>query len=161
MIRYNTGMESLKPQDVVVALKLCVVAERKGKRLSIAALSVELGMSSSEVHAAIRRGRTSGFLSAPLVGINRRAGVQHRPNTSAILEFLVHGLKYVFPARRGELTRGLATSYGAPPLKSKIGKGAGPVPVWPSPEGTTRGVALEPLYPTVPFAASRPPPRGV
>lgn len=35
---------------------------------------------------------------------------------AALEEFLRHGLKYAFPAERGELTRGVATSYGAAPL---------------------------------------------
>jgi hypothetical protein len=32
----------------------------------------------------------------------------------------VHGLKYAFPAEHGEVTRGVATSYAAEPLKSEI-----------------------------------------
>jgi hypothetical protein len=45
------------------------------------------------------------------------------------------------------------TSYAAPPLKKKIAPGDNLPPVWPYPEGTTRGVAFEPLYPSVPAAA--------
>ena len=35
--------------------------------------------------------------------------------------------------------------------------GTDPVPVWPDKNGTVRGVALYPLYPSVPEAASRNP----
>jgi hypothetical protein len=38
-----------------------------------------------------------------------------------------------------------------------INPGTDPPPVWPDPEGSTRGVAFEPLYPTVPQAARRDP----
>jgi hypothetical protein len=31
-------------------------------------------------------------------------------------EFLIHGLKYVFWAEQGEMTRGMPTAYAAPPL---------------------------------------------
>ena len=64
-------------------------------------------------------------------------------------------MKYVFPANRGELTRGVPTSYAAPPLKKFIVKGHDLPPVWPDAEGKVRGMAFEPLYRTVPFAASR------
>ncbi len=82
-------------------------------------------------------------------------GLGDRPNISALEEFLVHGVKYAFPAERGELTRGVPTSYAAPPLKNHISPGSDPPPVWPDPEGAVRGVAFEPLYPTVPVAAKR------
>jgi len=70
---------------------------------------------------------------------------------------LLHGLKYVFPAEHGEPTRGLPTSYAAPPLRDEILSPDDLPPVWPWHEGQTRGVAFEPLYKTVPIAASRDP----
>ncbi|HEX7708861.1 MAG TPA: hypothetical protein VF701_20545 [Thermoanaerobaculia bacterium] len=86
-----------------------------------------------------------------------RSGSRQRPNSTAVLEFLVHGLKYVFPAKRGELTRGVPTSYAAPPLNALFAKGQEPIPVWPFAEGTERGVSFEPLYRTVPSVALRDP----
>ena len=121
-------------------------------------LGLELGMSSSEVHAAMKRLRASGLLQAEVITNGKlRAGKpsRSRPNATALSEFLVHGLKYVFPVKRGELTRGIPTSYAATPLKKLIAKGQEPPPVWPYAEGKVRGTAFEPLYPTVPFAASR------
>ncbi len=159
-------MESLKPQDVLVILKICSLANAKTheeKSPSMAWLGVELGLSSSEVHAAMRRLRASGLLQpaiAMIVGPRGSRWVRGklesvRPNATALSEFLVHGLKYVFPADRGELTRGVPTSYAAAPLKKFIAKGRDLPPVWPYPEGKVRGTAFEPLYRTVPFAASR------
>jgi hypothetical protein len=79
----------------------------------------------------------------------------NRPNIAALEEFLTHGLKYVFPAERGELTRGVATSYGAAPLRALIAPTDDPIPVWPYGEGKQRGVSLAPLYKTAPIAALR------
>ena len=53
--------------------------------------------------------------------------------------------------------RGLPTSYAAEPLKRLIAAGDEPIPVWPHPEGKSRGIALAPLYKTVPIAAMRDP----
>ena len=68
-------------------------------------------------------------------------------------EFLVHGVKYMFPAVRGGVTRGMLTSYAAPPLNGQISAGADLPPVWPLATGEHRGVSLDPLYRTVPQAA--------
>jgi hypothetical protein len=68
---------------------------------------------------------------------------------------LVHGVKYAFPTKRGEVTRGLPTSYAAPPLNKHMEPGSELPPVWPFPEGQHRGVSLEPLYKTAPVAAVR------
>jgi DNA-binding Lrp family transcriptional regulator len=134
----------LKPQDIVVALKLCLFGSR---RPPFSHIAVELGMSPSEVHASIKRLQASRLVHGP--------ELKESANLPALEEFLVHGLKYVFPAERGELTRGIPTSYAAEPLKSLIVPGSDPPPVWPFPEGTVRGMAFEPLYKTVPIAALR------
>jgi hypothetical protein len=158
-------VESLKPQDVLVLLKICSLAsaEASGSRPPMAWLGMELGLSSSEVHAAFRRLRASGLLQAetmtrpgaPASPRSRGKVDWIRPNISGVEEFLVHGLKYAFPPKRGELTRGIPTSYAAAPLKAHIAKGQEPPPVWPYSDGKVRGFAFEPLYRTVPFAASR------
>ena len=142
---YNGGM-NLKPQDIYVALKIAAAGER---RASYSQLGLELGMSPSEVHACVERAVTSHLLHP--------ADRQHRPNAAALEEFLVHGLKYVFPADRGEPTRGVATSYGAKPLRALIAARDEAVPVWPHAAGRQRGVAMAPLHKSAPVAALRDP----
>jgi DNA-binding Lrp family transcriptional regulator len=137
-------MMALKPQDVVVLLKLCGL---DGKRPPLAKIAEELAMSVSEVHAAIKRAQAARLLHGP--------ELSERPNWKALEEFLVHGLKYVFPAQHGPMTRGLPTSYAAEPLRRFIKGGNEPVPVWPNSKGHVRGTAFEPLYPSVPEAARR------
>lgn len=136
----------LKPQDIFVVLKIVAAGS---KRPPYAQLASELQMSASEVHACVKRAAACHLLHGP--------DLMHRPNLTAVEEFLVHGLQYVFPAERGELTRGVPTSYAADPLQSMIAPGTEPIPVWPSAPGSDRGMAFAPLYKTAPIAALRDP----
>lgn len=104
-------------------------------------------MSASEVHACVKRATACHLLHG--------RGLMNRPNLTAVEEFLVRGLRYVFPAERGELARGVPTSYAAAPLSRLIVPGTEPIPVWPSGDGTERGIAFAPLYKTAAMAAMR------
>lgn len=132
----------LKPQDIVILLKLVTLGDRPW---SYNALAHDLFMSPSEVHSGIRRAAAARLFD----------GVRNVPLVKALEEFLVHGVKYAFPPDRGPLTRGIPTSYAAPPLKEKIVQPAEPPPVWPDPEGQERGYEFSPLYKSVPKAAGR------
>ena len=136
----------LKPQDIMVALKLCTYEQ---KRPPISVVAAELNMSPSEIHAAIKRLQKARLLHGAEMG--------ERPNLSALEEFLLHGVKYAFPAEHGQVTRGVPTSFAAPPLKDDIASSDELPPVWPWRDGETRGIALEPLYRTAPAAALRDP----
>jgi len=135
---------NLKPQDIVVVLKLFAYPD---VRPPISIIANDLSLSPSEVHGAIGRLRASRLLHGP--------ALKDRPNISGLEEFLIHGLKYAFPAEHSNVTRGIPTSYAAEPLKSEIAMSNEPPPVWPWPEGDTRGIGLEPLYKKVPQAALR------
>ncbi len=108
-------------------------------------LASDLLLSSSEVHASIGRCAHSGLL--------RFDGRQKLVNRTGLLEFLEHGLRYAFPAEKGELTRGLPTAYAAEPLRSALQADNGPPPVWPHGEGKERGYSFDPLYKRTPEAA--------
>lgn len=135
----------LKPQDVVVLLKLVALGQQAW---TFQRLATELSVSQSEVHAGVRRAVAARLMT----DATSAAG---QPVRSALLEFLVHGVKYAYPAERGGLTRGVATGYAAPPLNAVIVGSNDPPPVWPYAEGSVRGYALAPLYRTVPQAALR------
>lgn len=137
----------LKPQDVVILLKLVVLGPRPW---TYQRLAEELSMSQSEVHAGVRRA-----VAARLMNDATTAG--GRVNYLALREFLIHGVRYAYPPKRGALTRGMPTGYAAPPLNRVIAPSSDPPPVWPYAEGTVRGLSLEPLYPSVPAAALRDP----
>ena len=137
----------LRPQDVVVLLRLAL---EPGTAPTYAALAEDVGMTASEVHGAVERAVVAQLASKDASG---RATVLLTP----LRQFIQHGARYCFPASHGSLTRGLPTGYAAPPLKEKILAGNDPVPVWPHKNGTVRGMALHPLYPSVPDAALRSP----
>jgi hypothetical protein len=130
----------LKPQDVVVLLKIQALA---GRKWSFANLAGDIGMSPSTIHNSLQTAAAAGLFDSR----------SKQPVRRNLLEFLVHGLKYCFPPVRGELTRGFPTSYAASPLVSLFPPSSEPPPVWPHPNGPVRGVAFEPLYPSVPEAA--------
>jgi hypothetical protein len=132
---------TLKPQDIVVLLKLLKAGD---KRPTYAQLAVDLYMSPSEVHASIRRARTARLIHGPELG--------DRVNAKALEEFLVHGIRYAFPPEKGGMIRGMPTASAAEPLSRKMTQEE-PVPVWPFEQGSKRGYAFLPLYKKAPQAA--------
>jgi len=134
----------LLPQDVVVLAKLLSYG---GERPPIAQVAVDLALSPSQVHASLKRLERSRLVDA-------QTG---RPLLKAVEEFLIHGVKYAFPAQRGEATRGMPTAYAAPPLSDHIADNGDLPPVWPDSEGDVRGVTFEPLHKAAPKSSRRDP----
>ena len=137
----------LRPQDLVVLLRLSL---ERDSAPTYAALGEELGLTASEVHAGLERATLAQLARKDKAG--KPAVVRE-----ALWLYVQHGARYSFPATRGEVTRGLPTGYAAAPLKDKIVQPNDPPPVWPYKNGTVRGTAFYPLYPTVPGAAMRNP----
>lgn len=137
----------LRPQDLVVLLRLSL---EQGAPPTYAVLSGELGLTASEVHAALERATQAQLARKDAAG---KATVVRE----ALRLFVQHGARYAFPATRGEMTRGVPTGYAAAPLKDKIIQSNEPPPVWPHKSGSVRGATFYPLYPTVPDAAARNP----
>lgn len=133
----------LKPQDILVSLKLALLP--RAERATYAKLSAALAISTSEVHTAVKRAKAARLVSKLDSGLT----VDRR----ALLEFVIHGLKYAFPAERGSLTRGMPTSYAAPPMNREFAPGSDPPPVWPDAAGTVRGIKFSPLTRHAPKAA--------
>jgi DNA-binding Lrp family transcriptional regulator len=140
--RASTGQWALRPQDVVVALKLVAM---RGQWLPYAELGKQLKLSQFEAHAAVRR-----LLAAKLI---TDIEGEIRPINATLKLFIYYGAPYAFPPVRGEMTIGFPTAYGMSPLKEKVLFADENPPVWPSPEGTTRGMTLLPLYEKAPLAA--------
>ena len=137
---------NLKPQYVLFLLKLIALGK---KPWSFKKIALELGMSPSEAHAAAKRAMAARLALRVADGI--------RPNLHNLEEFLLHGIQYVFVPELGGLTRGIPTSYAAPPLAGHFTAGDEPAPVWADPEGEVRGEAFSPLYKSVPVAAKHDP----
>lgn len=137
----------LRPQDLVVLLRLAL---ERGPAPTYAVLAAELGITASEVHGAVERAVLARLA-------HKDTGGKATVIFAALRLFIQHGACYCFPVTRGSLTRGMPTGYAAPPLKDLIVPGTDPLPVWPHKDGTVRGIALYPLYPSVPDAAGRNP----
>jgi hypothetical protein len=132
---------ALKPQDILVALKLSMCQQE----WSYSTLATALGLSVGEAHNSIQR-----LTRSRLYNESTRAPVR-----AALEEFLIHGVKYAFPPECKGMTRGVPTAWAASPLKEQLVDTNEPPPVWPHPEGSVRGYEFVPLYPTVPDVALR------
>jgi hypothetical protein len=131
--------------DILVLLKLSL---KGNSRILSKHLAEDLFVPPSEISLSLKRCRASRLLNV--------SDIDKQINRAGLLEFLVHGLKYIFPAERGEITRGIPTATGAEPLKGYFQGGVDP-PVWPYVDGTVRGPSLKPLHKSAPQAAMRDP----
>ncbi len=129
---------SLRPQDLVVALSLTLYPEQRFEAL---AKNVRLGL--GEVHRSAKRLGQAHLL---LPG-------KRRIQRTAVLEFLIHGARYAFPAVRGPDAPGIPTAWAAPVLEGVLPPG--PPVVWPHSEGSMRGESVVPLSEAAPDAASQ------
>ncbi|MBI5242062.1 MAG: hypothetical protein HY922_00095 [Elusimicrobia bacterium] len=136
--------QGLKPQDVLILLKITTLGGQPWRAMDLAQ---KLGISASEVSMALERARRVGMLGPDKRMVRR----------GALLEFLLHGLKYVFPAEPGPLCRGIPTAHSAPALAHRIALQEHDRFVWPSDKGHARGQAVAPLYPSVPHAVMKNP----
>ena len=147
----------LKPQDIVILLKILSTVTLSNaysaEELSQNELAGLLCMSPSEVNAGFKRLVLSGLLGP----VQRSNKLVYVPIKAAVEECLVSGVKYFLPVQLGAYTRGIATSYAAPIFEKHIVLGDDPIPVWPSGDGNQRGVALEPLYRSVPQSLAKHP----
>lgn len=84
----------LKPQDVLMSLKLAL--SPAATRPTYAELATALRQSASEVHAAVKRAKAARLINE----LDRKLA-----RIGALLEFIIHGVEYAFPAERGPLTR--------------------------------------------------------
>jgi hypothetical protein len=135
-------MSIMKGQDVLVLLKFVAIG---GREFQVHPLAKELGISPSELSLSIRRSILAGLIDPVDKGCIR----------PALLEFMLHGFRYVFPVKPGSLTRGMPTAHSAPPLKGKIISKVDFV--WPLPKGPNRGQAIKPIYKSAPLAAQNDP----
>jgi hypothetical protein len=131
---------SLKPQDIAILAKLLVMKKQDWRQIDIA---LELGLSQGEIAKSLAR-----LNKAKLVN-------SKRVNRTAALEFLVHAIKYMFPAEIGALSVGVPTGISSPMHKNMVVQREGDMYVWPSLKGTQRGQVVKPFYPQLAEAAKR------
>jgi len=120
-------------------------AFRESSARGLAALT---GVGKTEVNASINRSISVGL--AKVSQTDKSMSV----NKKSLFEFIVYGLKFVFPAKPAELTRGIPTAFAAPVLNKKLFSAGENVPVWPDAKASQMGQAIQPLYKTVTFATA-------
>lgn len=130
----------LKPQDIIVLLKVLLLDQD----WTYQKLAKELKMSSSEVHAALKRCEVSKLYRREPKRVLR----------GALAEFLIHGIRYAFPATPGARVIGIPTAHSAEPLKSSLVVRENDIYVWKSNLGNIKGQEIKPLYSCVPEAVS-------
>lgn len=97
----------MKPQDVVVLLKIIALNSENWQQLQLAEA---LKMSQSEISQSVARSKYAGLLG----------GNGKKVMKQAFMEFLQYGITYVFPQKPGPVVRGVPTAHSAEPLKSVI-----------------------------------------
>jgi hypothetical protein len=130
-MRKHNGM---RPQDIAVLLKIIASGDTSWQNKD---LSWALSLSASEISESLNRSQIAGLMD----------GKKKKVSRQSMMEFLEHGLRYVFPAASGSLTRGIPTAHGHS-FMSHLFPSEEPY-VWPDPDGEVRGVAIDPLYPGV------------
>jgi hypothetical protein len=141
------GWESSEPLQEGVELPGKILAEE----FSVRGLEASLGISKSEVNASIKRSYQTGL------ALQERKTGYPRANVRGLLEFIVHGLRYVFPAMPGAMVRGIPTAAAAPVLQGELISASDYICVWPDAQGKDMGQALAPLFRSVPYAVRRDP----
>lgn len=134
----NKNQNSMKPQDIVVLLKLIALNSDNWQQVPLAH---SLKMSQSEVSQSVARSKFAGLLD----DTGKRVMMQ------AFYDFLQYGLAVVFPVKPGAIVRGIPTAHSAAPLNMEISSGENYV--WPFAMGSVRGHGITPLYASVPQAA--------
>lgn len=129
--------KGMRPHDIVILLK---IAAKGDQSWLMKDLAIELKISGSEVSESLHRSALAGLIAPDKTQLM----------VSSLLDFLEHGLKYVYPQHPGALTRGFPTAWSAPPLSGELMSEE--QVVWPYAAGSVRGQAVEPLHPSVPLA---------
>lgn len=129
----------IKPQDIAILLFICQYSDGKYK---ISEIADSLKISQSEVSESVNRSNIAKLIDAKSKTVFR----------NGLYEFLVYGLRFVFPVVPGSNVRGIPTSHSGPPLNRLITSGEDKF-VWSYSKGTVRGMSIEPLYKTIPAIA--------
>ncbi|MDY6787590.1 MAG: hypothetical protein SVK54_05640 [candidate division WOR-3 bacterium] len=127
----------MKSQDILIALK---IIERDSEDWRIIDIAYNLKISQSEVHEGINRLHDSEIM-------HRRKHIVK----NNLAEFIIHGLKYCFPAIPGMKSRGIPTSHSSEFLSNIVRDKDQDTVVWPYENGKSSGVSIPPLYSSVPY----------
>ncbi|MFC0139657.1 hypothetical protein ACFFJN_05995 [Erwinia mallotivora] len=138
-----TEEEELKQKGII---EFSEIEAYRESLYTVRNLEKTTGISKTQIADSIKR-----CTDIALVRKDRKYSVP-RTNNKSLLEFIVYGIKYVFPVRMGELTRGIATSFSAPVLNEKLFSSGELIAVWPDERAKSKGQKVVPLFHSVPYA---------
>lgn len=127
----------MRPQDIAILLKIVAIEKDHWQLTDI---SSSLFISISEVSESLNRSRLAGLIDYDKKRINRQN----------LMDFIQHGIKYVFPQKPGAIVRGIATAHSHPDIKKRFISEVNYV--WPDSQGDITGQMIEPLYPKLTYA---------
>lgn len=134
----NNLQSSMKPQDVVVLLKIIAKNSDDWQQKNLAD---ELSMSQSEISQSVNRSKYAGLMD----------GTAKKVMRLAFMDFLQFGLSVVFPQQAGPIVRGIPTAHSTSPLNELIVSTE--LYIWPYSKGKIKGHSIIPLFKSVPEAA--------
>jgi hypothetical protein len=121
----------MRPHDVAVLLKIISLNDKSWQLVSLAS---SMHISLSEISESLNRSRLAGLIDYSKKNVNRLN----------FIEFLEHGVRYVFPQQLGTMVRGIATAHSHPFMKKSFISEMNYV--WADNKGDVMGLAIEPFY---------------
>lgn len=122
----------MRPQDIPILLKIIAKGNHLWQNKDLAR---ELFISPSEISDSLNRSSMGG-----LIEHEKKKKVYRK----SLIEFIEHGLHYVFPALPGTMVNGIYTAHSHPFMQQHFSSELNYV--WPDPRGEVRGLSIEPLY---------------
>ncbi len=127
-MRKHNGM---RPQDIVILLKMVCLND---DNIYLSQLASSLNLPISEISESLNRS-----MIARLIDYNKK-----KVNKQNLMEFLEHGIRYVFPQAPGAIVKGIATAHSHSFFKNKLISDKNYV--WPDTQGEIVGLTIEPFY---------------
>ncbi len=122
----------MRPHDIPILIKVFL---ERDKPWLMKDISASLSISPSEVSESLNRSSFAGLIDADKLNVQ----------IQKFYEFLIHGVRYVFPQQPGPLIRGIPTAHSHPKVKEKFISDI--KYVWGYSDGKDIGQAIDPFYP--------------
>lgn len=126
----------MKPHDIVIALKIVSFNSETWRIIDVA---YNINISPSEVYGSINRLHKVEIMHMRKHIVKRN-----------LIEFLIHGVKYCFPAIPGIRSRGILTAHSSEFFKKIISDKKKDNYVWPFEKGNANGISIVPLHKNIP-----------
>ena len=122
----------IKPQDIVILGKL--ISEKVWP--SQKEIGDSLKLSQAEISHALKTMDQIGLINLTTKKINKLA----------VMEFITHGLKYLYPIEKKGTGRGILIGPSSSTFKGKVQSDEYNY-IWPDPNGESKGIVVTPLLP--------------